>query len=151
MNKIQKTFIFLIILFSVATLAYKFGDSRGYEAGYNEGYRYDCREEIAVLYKRVKAQGKLVTFAQESIKGTIVANDSLKRELKRKDSIDFHRQYSADSALNYKEARRKSDSIRALTGSGIINIYSDNGKFNGISCILDEKLRNTLPECKGFK
>lgn len=151
MNKIQKTFVFLIILFSVATIAYKLGDSRGYEAGYNDGYRYDCREEIAALYKRVKAQGRLVTFAQESIKGTIVANDSLKRELKRKDSIDFHRQYSADSALNYKEARRKSDSIRALTGSGIINIYSDDGKFNGLVCILDEKLRNTLPECKGLK
>lgn len=151
MNKIQKFFIFFILFLSVAVIAYKIGDSRGYDAGFTEGYRYDCREEIAALYKRVKAQGRLVTFAQESIKGTIVANDSLKRELKRKDSIEFHRQYSADSALNYKEARRKSDSIRALTGSGIINIYSDDGKFNGMACILDEKLRNTLPECKGFK
>ena len=59
-------------------MGYKYGDSVGYAAGYTEGYRYDCKDEIAVIYNRVKSQTAVVDALNAKVKAVIHENDSLK-------------------------------------------------------------------------
>lgn len=45
----MKKIPYIVLLVFVALMAYKIGDSRGFKAGYEMGYTYDCQEEIRVL------------------------------------------------------------------------------------------------------
>lgn len=109
MNRKSSFLLVLILLVVVYTLGYKLGDSHGYADGYTEGYRYDCKDEIGMLYKRVKAQGKVIEFAQESIRKTIHENDSLRDPATAKrrydDSVAWRKKYSSDSLKYWKKAR----------------------------------------------
>lgn len=87
MNKIIVVVGIFTIAFISFTVGYKYGDSNGYDAGYTEGYRYDCKEEIAALYNQVKSQKKVTEFAQQSIQKTLRENDSL-RYVHRADSVN---------------------------------------------------------------
>lgn len=160
MNKIQKFFIFFILFLSVAVIAYKIGDSRGYDAGFTEGYRYDCREEIAALYKRVKAQGKLVDFAQKSIKEVIRENDSLRDPSVAKkrydDSVAASVQYTDDSLKYWKKANSYNDSLYKALGRGKYDPNSSmpfvqpNGQKSPgfiILCMTDSSFMSR-PECR---
>lgn len=138
MNKIIVVICVFTIAFISFTVGYKYGDSNGYDAGYNEGYRYDCKEEIAALYNQVKSQKKVTDFARESIKNVLRENDSLKNPLYAKqryeDSLAWRKQYSLDSVENYRRARHMNDSIASVTGNSY-NYYTDDGKFNPMTCI----------------
>ena len=120
MNKIQKTFVFLIILFSVATLSYKLGDSNGYEAGYTEGYRYDCKEEIAVIYNRVRSQSGTVESLNKKVSSVIRENDSLKNKEKfqlfEKERQAWQLQLKKDSIKYHSVVEHVNDSLAKVTG-----------------------------------
>lgn len=157
MNKIQKFFIFFILVISVATVAYKVGDSRGYEAGYNEGYRYDCKDEIAVIYKRLKAQTKTMDSMNDVVRRTMVENDQLKNsERYRKGRENYYRdrakadsvraKFVSDSIKYHKVAMRYEDSLANLTGfRGIVR--ADGSADSAICALWSDDLGN-LAECK---
>ena len=148
MNKIQKTFVFLIILFSVATLSYKLGDSNGYEAGYTEGYRYDCKDEIAVIYKRVKSQTSVVDALNDKLKAAIHENDSLKNKEKfqqyEKDRQRLMKEFEEDASRYSLVVAYINDSLARVTG--FKDIIAPNGRPNIGVCVAYDALKN-LPEC----
>lgn len=155
MNKIIVVICIFTIAFISFTVGYKYGDSNGYDAGYKEGYRYDCKEEIAALYNQVKAQKKVTEFAQESIKNILRENDSLKNpayaQQRYNDSVALHEKYVQDSLRNWKQAQRKNDSLSRLVGSEM-NYYAANGNFNYMLCAIPE-VEQKVKECsmhKGF-
>ena len=46
----NRTYFFILIVSAVSfLLGFKIGDSRGFEAGFQEGYSYDCQAEIMSL------------------------------------------------------------------------------------------------------
>lgn len=153
MNKIIVVVCIFTIAFISFTVGYKYGDSNGYDAGYTEGYRYDCRAEIASLYEQVKAQRKVSEFARESVKNILRENDSLKNPSKARqrylDSIAWREQYSRDSVTNYKMARHKNDSIASITGA-LYNYYGDDGKFNPMTCISGNNV-DIIKECASHR
>ena len=134
-------------------MGYKYGDFRGYEAGYNEGYLYDCREEINVLYDRVRNQTKALNFTDSAIKFVIHQNDSLMRkeyyQKRYLDSLNSHSRYSIDSLRYHKVAKIYSDSLNKAVGGSFLNIIQADGQVNRV-CALLPKYRD-LVECKdGF-
>lgn len=153
MNKIIVVICIFTIAFISFTVGYKYGDSNGYDAGYKEGYRYDCKAEIAALYEQVKSQKKITDFAQQSIKKVLRENDSLKNpayaQQRYKDSVVAHEQYSRDSVKHYRTARHKNDSLASITGRRV-NYYTDDGKFNFLSCLMLDDL-DKVNECKSHK
>ena len=153
MNKLSKILFILGIAMMVFSIGYKIGDARGYEAGYTEGYRYDCREEIGNLYEQVKLQKKVTDFTSENLKKLLHENDSLKNPVyaqkRYEDSLAILRQYSEDSLRNWKDARRKNDSLAKIVGSNT-NIYNDDGKFNPFACLSPE-IEKKVAECAKHK
>lgn len=153
MNKISKNCIILVFFMMAFTIVYKVGDSNGYNDGYKDGYRYDCKDEIANLYEQVKTQKKVTDFAQQSIKKVLRENDSLKNpayaQQRYKDSVVAHEQYSRDSVKHYRTARHKNDSLASITGRRV-NYYTDDGKFNFLSCLMLDDL-DKVNECKSHK
>lgn len=144
MNKIIVVICIFTIAFISFTVGYKYGDSNGYDAGYKEGYRYDCKAEISELYSVVKEQKKAVEFVEKRVNNLSRENDSLKHP----GVYDSMRvRFARDSVKYYKVSRRKNDSLRTVTGSSINNIILDNGKVNSVACLIDSKLKD-LPECK---
>lgn len=156
MNKIQFVFVCLAFVAMAFTIGYRVGDSRGYEAGYIEGYRYDCREEIANLYDQVKANRKFIESANETIRNTLRENDSLKNpqlyQKRYQDSLNFAARFSADSAKNWKRARRQNDSIMKALGKGYgyANFIQPDGRVNIGLCMLDSVMA-ALPECDAVR
>lgn len=59
------------------------GDSKGYDSGFKDGYRYDCREEIANLYDQVKELNKAQFYLKEQVRSMYREKDSLAFELSR--------------------------------------------------------------------
>lgn len=91
---------------------YKMGDSRGYHAGFEEGYSYDCQEEIKGLRathedlkKAVKAQEQLTLSTQRRL-------DSVAYHEKYglRDSL-LHAKYLQDSVKYWKSAMSYNDSL----------------------------------------
>ena len=112
MNKIQKFFIFFILFLSVAVIAYKIGDSRGYDAGFQEGYSFDCRDEIKGLRVTHEALKKAVKTQEQITFQTQKRLDSVAYHEKYgfRDSL-LHMKYLADSVVNWKSAQRYNDSL----------------------------------------
>ena len=132
---------------------YKYGDSRGFLAGYNEGYRFDCKDEIFTLYEQVKATSKALNYTDSSMKKILHENDSLKRkeyyQKRHDDSVRIWNQYSIDSVKYHVVARKYADSLNKAVGGYVGNIIQDNGRVNPI-CVLFDFYKN-LPECQdGF-
>lgn len=134
-------------------MGYKYGDSVGYAAGYEEGYRYDCKDEIGLIYNQVEAQSKAIAFTDSALKKILHENDSLKRQEYYKkrfeDSLVIANQFSIDSVRYSKVARQYSDSLNNAVGGHVTNIIQADGKVNRV-CVLLSKYRS-LNECKdGF-
>lgn len=73
----------LVSFFLGYGLGGRIGDSKGYDAGFKDGYRYDCREEIANLYKQVKELSKTQYYLNEQLRSMYREKDSLAFELSR--------------------------------------------------------------------
>lgn len=93
-------------------LGFKYGDSRGYEAGFSEGYSYDCQEEIKALRathedlkKAVKTQEQIVFQTQKRLDSV-----AYHEKFGFRDSL-LHVKYSLDSSVNWKSAQRYNDSL----------------------------------------
>lgn len=153
-----RTYFFILIFTAVSfVLGFKIGDSRGYVAGYNEGYRYDCKEEIAVIYNRLKAQTKTIDSMKDVVRRTMVENDQLKNsERYRKGRENYFRdrvkadslrsRFVTDSIKYHKVAMRYEDSLANLTGfRGIVR--ADGFADSAICALWSEDLGN-LAECK---
>lgn len=89
MKKLLSKINFVAIAFAVVALAVgfifgsKYGDAAGYEAGFTEGYRYDCKEEIANIYDQVKNLSKSLEFTKSNLVLKAGENDSLRWEIRR--------------------------------------------------------------------
>ena len=153
MNKTIKYLLLLSVVIMAFAVGFRVGGAKGYDAGYKEGYRYDCKAEIAALYEQVKSQKKVTDFAQQSIKKVLRENDSLKNpayaQQRYKDSVAWYEQFSRDSIKHYRIARHKNDSLASITGKRV-NYYTDNGKFNFMSCLMLDDL-DKVNECKSHK
>ena len=153
MNKIIVVICIFTIAFISFTVGYKYGDSNGYDAGYTEGYRYDCREEIGNLYEQVKATKKAVEFTDRQLKILAHENDSLKNpayaQQRYADSIAERKKFTEDSLKNWKIAKRKNDSLAKHIGYNS-NIYTDDGRFNPMACISPE-IEKKVAECAKHK
>ena len=88
----------------VAFVAYKIGDSRGFQAGYEAGYVYDCKDEIKSLREAHEDLKKAVDFSKKKAEEVQVRNYELEREKYRME----HLQDSIDHAA---EVARKNDSL----------------------------------------
>ena len=153
MNKLSKILFFIGVAMMVFSIGYKIGDARGYDAGYTEGYRYDCREEIGNLYEQVKNTKKAVEFTDKQLKILAHENDSLKNpayaQQRYADSIAERKKFTEDSLKNWKIARRKNDSLAKHIGYNS-NIYTDDGHFNPMACISPE-IEKKVAECAKHK
>lgn len=88
----------------VAFVAYRIGDSRGFQAGYEAGYVYDCKDEIKSLREAHEDLKKAVDFSKKKAEEVQVRNYELEREKYRME----HLQDSIDHAA---EVARKNDSL----------------------------------------
>lgn len=144
MSKIQILLFTLAFVALAFTVGYKAGDAHGYNEGYDVGYRYDCKDEIANLYEQVKNTSKGIEYAEKQLRSLTRSNDSLRRP-GIYDSM--HVRYTRDSLVYHKVSRKYNDSLRNATGSSIRNIILDDGRINSVACLIDPKLKG-LPECK---
>lgn len=88
MKSILSKFVFplafaLVSFYVGYGLGGRIGDSRGYDSGFKDGYRYDCREEIANLYDQVKELNKAQFYLKEQVRSMYREKDSLAFELSR--------------------------------------------------------------------
>lgn len=132
-----KYYVFMVILCALFFVCgYKYGDSMGYEDGYNEGYRYDCRDEIALLYKRVKSQSTAIDAMNAKTRVLARENDSLKHKEKyylfAKERLQLQKQFKKDSVIYYKSVRAVNDSLTKVTG--FRDIIAPNGRPNPGVC-----------------
>lgn len=96
----------------VAFVAYKIGDSRGFQAGYEAGYVYDCKDEIRSLRDAHEDLKKAVGFAQK--KATEVQMENAR--------LVYSRDHLQDSLRNVERVHRLNDSIDALIRSGKLRV-----------------------------
>lgn len=105
-------FLFLAVTSVFFVLGFKIGDSRGFEAGFEEGYSYDCHEEIKGLRATHENLKKAVKTQEQLTKSTQRRLDSVAYHEKfgLRDSL-LHLKYKADSVVNWKSASRYNDSL----------------------------------------
>lgn len=94
----MKNVIYIAFTLLLCFVAYKFGDKQGYEAGYQEGYTYDCQEEIISLRSTITSLSKSVDYVGKAAEQIKRESDSLKK-------YDARRQYEL-----------RADSIERATG-----------------------------------
>lgn len=143
MNKILVVIGIFTIAFISFTIGYKYGDSNGYDAGYNEGYLYDCREEIKVLHDRVVTHEKALDFTDQNVRKLARENDSLKRPALYQANYEKNRQ---DSIKYSERARQVNDSLGKLTGFRT-NFILPTGRVNEVTCLMFPQYKE-LRECK---
>lgn len=102
----------------VAFVAYRIGDSRGFQAGYEAGYVYDCKDEIKSLREAHEDLKKAVNYAQK--KATEVQTENAR--------LVYSREHLQDSLRNVERVRFLKDSLKKhdpKKGSGLyVNPYS---------------------------
>lgn len=143
MNKIQMAFVCLAFVAMAFTIGYRVGDSRGYADGYNEGYLYDCREEIKILHDRVVTHEKALDYTDQNVRKLARENDSLKRPGLYQANYEKNRQ---DSIKYSERARQVNDSLGKLTGLRT-NFILPTGRVNGVTCLMFPQYKE-LRECK---
>lgn len=142
-----KYYVFLVILCALFFVCgYKYGDSMGYEDGYNEGYRYDCKEEIGLLYKQVKANSIALDYTDSTIKRVYRENDSLKnKELYQKRferKLQYEKKFAKDSVKYAKYVKIYNDSLMRVVEPHLSNIVRPDGSANDMACLFfDLKIR----------
>ena len=108
-----RTYIFILIVTAVSfLLGFKIGDFRGYKAGFEEGYSYDCQAEIMSLRaahedlkKAVKTQKQITSQTQRRLDSV-----AYYEKYGLRDSL-LHMKYLADSVSNWKSSKRYNDSL----------------------------------------
>lgn len=130
---------------------YKIGDATGYNEGYEMGYRYDCKDEIGLIYKQVKAQGVALDYTDSTIKKVMRVNDSLMhKEYYQKrfaEKIKSKEKFRQDSLKYSVYAKRYNDSIARYFGEKYpTNFILDDGRVNVLLCVYEPY--STLKECQ---
>lgn len=100
----------------VAFVAYKIGDSRGFQAGYEAGYVYDCKDEIKSLREAHEDLKKAVDFSKKKAEEVQFENARLK----------YSREHYEDSLKNVERVKFLEDSIaKSADPSGLtVNRYT---------------------------
>ena len=149
MNKLSKILFILGIAMMVFSIGYKIGDARGYDAGYTEGYRYDCREEIGNLYEQVKNTKKAVEFTDKQLKVLSRENDSLRNP---RVFNEFQEKYHEDTLKFGRIAEKRNDSLKKIGHPAAGFVSRQSGVVPGLVCYAnkDNKLFADLPECRRF-
>lgn len=154
MNKTSRNLLALIILCVTFIVGFKIGGYRGFKQGYDEGYRYDCKEEISAIYKRVKSQSEIVrSLRAQSIRNQF-ENDSLRqnerfkyrqvlREMYNEESERRKQKYLRDSAMYYPYVVKYRDSL--VDVYGLRGIIRNDGSSNPELC---EIWKLEAPECR---
>lgn len=154
MNKTSRTLLALIVLCVTFIVGVKIGGYRGFKQGYDEGYRYDCKEEISAIYKRVKSQSGIVrTLRAQSIRNQF-ENDSLKnneqfkqrqvlRAMYLEEAERRKQKYLSDSVKYYPYVVKYRDSL--VDVYGLRGIVKNDGSPNLDLC---EVWKLKAPECR---
>lgn len=108
----KQVLITIWICLIVAFIAYRIGDSRGFQAGYEAGYVYDCKDEIKSLREAHEDLKKAVNYAQK--KATEVQRENSR--------LVYSREHLQDSLRNVERVRKSNDSIDALIRSGKLQV-----------------------------
>lgn len=100
----------------VAFVAYKIGDSRGFQAGYEAGYVYDCKDDIRSLRDAHDDLKKAVDYAQK--KAVQVQTENAR--------LSYSREHLQDSLKNVERVKFLEDSIaKSPDPSGLtVNKYT---------------------------
>ena len=150
MNKTSILLVVLSVSFIVFVVGYKVGENIGYNDGYDVGYRYDCKEEIGLLYNQVKSHSRALEYTDSTIKKVMRLNDSLrnKEEFQRiaEERLERERVDSINRAKYSKYAARYNDSINKKVGGYVKNFVMEDGRLNLLVCGV--KPYNTLKECE---
>lgn len=109
----MKNVIYIAFTLLLCFAAYKFGDKHGYEAGYHDGYTYDCQADILQLRNEVTSLKKATEFANQAAAKVKAENDSM---------------YLADGRRRYE---LRADSIEKETGIRPVS-YDSSVKVNRI-------------------
>lgn len=147
-------YIFMVILCALFFFCgYKYGDSRGYEDGFQVGYLYDCQADIGHLYSVVMAQDEFLKLTDSVVKIVQNENDSLKKKEYYEKIAERKRElvknFTADSLKYSAVSKVLSDSLCAAVGAYPTNVVQSNGKMNYFVC-RSEKFK-ALKECQdGF-
>ena len=124
----QKILYFVILVF-VALIAYKIGDSRGFQAGYEVGYIYDCQVEVTALKQQHDDLKKAVDFANKK-------SSEVQQENAR---LEYSRQHYQDSLKNVERVKHLNDSISKLKDKSDIHVDPYTGQVRrGVLRVLRE-------------
>lgn len=114
----------------VAFVAYKIGDSRGFQAGYEAGYVYDCKDEIKSLREAHEDLKKAVNYAQK--KATEVQTENAR--------LVYSREHLQDSLRNVERVRFLEDSLKKHDKRGDIRVDPYTGQvLKGVLRLLEEE------------
>lgn len=114
----------------VAFVAYKIGDSRGFQAGYEAGYVYDCKDEIKSLREAHEDLKKAVGYAQK--KATEVQTENAR--------LVYSRDHLQDSLRNVERVRFLQDSLKKHDKRGDISVDPYTGQIRkGVLRLLEEE------------
>lgn len=113
----------------VAFVAYRIGDSRGFQAGYEAGYVYDCKDEIKSLREAHEDLKKAVNYAQK--KATEVQTENAR--------LVYSREHLQDSLRNVERVRFLQDSLKKHDKRGDISVDPYTGQVRkGVIRLLEE-------------
>lgn len=113
----------------VAFVAYRIGDSRGFQAGYEAGYVYDCKDEIKSLREAHEDLKKAVNYAQK--KATEVQRENAR--------LVYSREHLQDSLRNVERVRFLEDSLKKHDKRGDISVDPYTGQVRkGVIRLLEE-------------
>lgn len=114
----------------VAFVAYKIGDSRGFQAGYEAGYVYDCKDEIRSLREAHEDLKKAVDYAHK--KATEVQMENAR--------LVYSREHLQDSLRNVERVRFLEDSLKKHDKRGDISVDPYTGQVRkGVLRLLEEE------------
>ena len=113
----------------VAFVAYKIGDSRGFQAGYEAGYIYDCKDEVKSLREAHEDLKKAVDFSRKKAEEVQYENARLK----------YSREHLQDSLRNVERVRFLEDSLKKHDKRGDISVDPYTGQVRkGVIRLLEE-------------
>lgn len=114
----------------VAFIAYRIGDSRGFQAGYEAGYVYDCKDEIKSLREAHEDLKKAVNYAQK--KAIEVQTENVR--------LVYSREHLQDSLRNVERVRFLKDSLKKHDKRGDISVDPYTGQVRkGVLRLLEEE------------
>lgn len=114
----------------VAFVAYRIGDSRGFQAGYEAGYVYDCKDEIKSLREAHEDLKKAVNYAQK--KAIEVQTENAR--------LVYSREHLQDSLRNVERVRFLEDSLKKHDKRGDISVDPYTGRLlKGVIRLLEEE------------